>query len=46
MHTLYLCVLCFSEEKTAICATYALNWLIFITEKETCLLRGTNLVFK
>ena len=30
--TLYLCVLHLSENKTATCATYSINWLVFITE--------------
>ena len=33
--TLYLCVLYLSEKKTATCATYSLNWLVFITEMES-----------
>ena len=32
--TLYLCVLCFWEQ-TATCATYSINWLVFITEMKS-----------
>ena len=32
LSTLYLCVLYLSEEKTATCATYSINWLVFIIE--------------
>ena len=31
---MYLCVLCGSQEKTAIISLYSINWLIFITETE------------
>ena len=30
--TLYLCVFVFVWEQTATCATYSINWLVFITE--------------
>ena len=30
--TLYLCVLYFIWEQTATCATYSINWLVFINE--------------
>jgi hypothetical protein len=30
--TLYLCVILFIWEQTATCATYSINWLVFITE--------------
>ena len=33
-HTVYLCVLCGSENKTAIISLYSINWLVFITETE------------
>jgi len=33
--TLYLCVLYLSENKTATCATYSLNWLVFIAEMKS-----------
>jgi len=33
--TLYLCVLYLSEKKTATCATYSINWLVFITEMKS-----------
>jgi hypothetical protein len=42
--TLYLCVLYLAENKTN-CATYTINWLVFITD-EKCLQRGTAWVFK
>ena len=42
--TLYLCFV-FIWVQTATCATYSINWLLFITEMK-CLLRGTNWVFK
>ena len=32
--TLYLCVLYLSEQ-TATCATYSINWLVFITEMKS-----------
>jgi hypothetical protein len=35
----------FIWEPSATCATYSINWLVFITEMK-CLLRGTNWVFK
>jgi hypothetical protein len=35
LSTLYLCVLYLSEKKTAICATYSINWLFFITEMKS-----------
>jgi hypothetical protein len=31
----YLCVLYLSEKKTATCATYIINWSVFITEMES-----------
>jgi len=33
--TLYLCVLYLSEKKTANCATYSINWLVFITQMKS-----------
>ena len=33
--TLYLCVLYLFEKKTATCATYSINWLVFITEMKS-----------
>ena len=33
--TLYLCVLYLSEKKTATCATYSINRLVFITEMKS-----------
>ena len=33
--TLYLCVQYLSEEQTATCATYSINWLVFITEMKS-----------
>ena len=33
--TLYLCVLYLSWEQTATCATYSINWLVFITEMKS-----------
>ena len=33
--TLYLCVLYLSENKQRICATYSINWLVFITEMKS-----------
>ena len=33
--TLYLCVLYLSENKKATCATYSINWLVFITEMKS-----------
>ena len=33
--TLYLYVLYLSENKTATCATYSINWLVFITEMKS-----------
>jgi len=33
--TLHLCVLYLSEKKTATCATYIINWLVFITEMKS-----------
>jgi len=32
LSALYLCVLYLSENKTATCATYSINWFVFITE--------------
>ena len=43
--TLYLCVLYYIWEQTATCATYSINWLVFIAEMK-CLQRGTDWVFK
>jgi len=43
--TLYLCVLYLSENKTATCATYSINWLVFYNRDEKCLLRGRDWVF-
>ena len=33
--TLYLCVLYLSEKQRATCATYSINWLVFITEMKS-----------
>ena len=33
--TLYLCVYVFIWEQTATCATYSINWLVFITEMKS-----------
>ena len=33
-HTVYLCVLCGSQEPTAIISLYIINWMVFITETE------------
>jgi len=33
--TLYLCVFVFIWEQTATCATYSINWLVFITEMKS-----------
>jgi len=33
--TLYLCVLYLSVEQTATCATYSINWLVFITQMKS-----------
>jgi hypothetical protein len=33
--TLFLFVLYLSEKKTATCATYSINWLVFITEMKS-----------
>ena len=33
--TLYLCVLYLSQKKTATCATYSINWLVFIIEMKS-----------
>ena len=44
-HTVFMCLV-FIWEQTATCATYSINWLVFITEMNKCLLRGTNWVFK
>ena len=43
--TLYLCVLYLSEKKTATCATYSINWLVFITEMKSvyCAVRTGSL---
>ena len=35
----------FISEQTVTCATYSINWLVFITEMK-CLLHGTDWVFK
>jgi len=43
--TLYLCFV-FIWQQTATCATYSINWLVFITEIKKCLQRGTDWVFK
>jgi len=42
-HTACLCVLCGSEEKTAIISLYSINWLVFVTETECvyCAVRST-----
>ena len=43
--TLYLCVLYLSENKEATCATYSINWLVFITEMKSvyCAVRTGSL---
>ena len=43
--TLYLCVLYLSGKKTATCATYSINWLVFITEMKSvyCAVRTGSL---
>ena len=33
--TLYLCVLLFIWEETATCATYSINWLVFVTKMKS-----------
>jgi hypothetical protein len=33
--TLYLCVFVFIWEQTATCATYSINWLVFIAEMKS-----------
>ena len=43
-HTVFMCFV-FIWEQTATCATYSINWLVFITETK-CLQRGTDWVFK
>jgi len=43
-HTVFTCFV-FIWEQTATCATYSINWLVFITEKK-CLQRGTDWTFK
>ena len=42
---MYVCVLCGSQNKTAIISLYSINLSVFKTEAE-CLLRGTKWVFK
>jgi len=42
-HTVYLCVLCGSQNK-AIISLYSNNWSDFVTER-ACLLRGTSRIF-
>ena len=44
--TLYLCVLYLSQKKTATCATYTINWLVFITEMKSvyCAVRTGSLI--
>jgi len=46
--TLYLCVLYFIWEQTATCATYSINWLVFITEMKSVYsaVRTTSLINK
>ena len=43
-HTVFMCFV-FIWEQTATCATYSINWLVFITEMK-CLQRGTDWIFK
>jgi hypothetical protein len=43
-HTEFMCLV-FIWDKTATCATYIVNWLVFITEMK-CLQRGKDWVFK
>ena len=43
-HTVFMCFV-FIWEQTATCATYSINWLVFITEMK-CLRRGMDWVFK
>jgi len=42
-HTVYLCVLCGSEKKTAIISLYSIDWLVFINETDCvyCAVRST-----
>ena len=42
--TLYL--FCVYLRKTATCATYSTNWLVFITDTKSVLQRGIDWVFK
>jgi hypothetical protein len=44
--TVYLCVLYLTRKKTATFVLYNINWLIFFSRDEKCLLRDTNWVFK
>ena len=44
-HTVFMGFV-FIWEQTATCATYRINWLVFITEMKSVLLRGTNWLFK
>jgi hypothetical protein len=43
--TLYLCVLYLSEKKTVTCATYSINWLVFIIVMKSvyCAVRTASL---
>jgi len=41
--TVFICFVCIWE-KTATCASYSIDWLVFIAEMK-CLLRGTAWVF-
>jgi hypothetical protein len=40
-HTVFMCFVWISEQ-TAIILLYSINWLVFITETEQCLLRGKD----
>ena len=39
-HTVIMCFVFIWEQK-ATCATYSINWLVFINPDEKCLQRGT-----
>jgi hypothetical protein len=44
-HSAFMCFV-WIWEQTAIISLYSINWLVFITEAEECLQRGTNWIFK
>ena len=46
-YTVYLCVLCGSEKKTAIISLYSIDWLVFVTETECvyCAVRTGSLLY-